>query len=104
MILEGNDLLPTLVKRYAKCTAQDIAFLRSRVAGILPRQPKLNDKRFRNVSVITAWNAQKDRINDIGGKRFAADTGQTVCKVHCTRYCFPTFTSGRNTSSTTKVE
>ncbi|KAJ6612940.1 hypothetical protein B0H10DRAFT_2165435 [Mycena sp. CBHHK59/15] len=30
------------------------------------------------VPIITSWNAQKDRINDIGSKRFALDTGQEL--------------------------
>jgi hypothetical protein len=64
--------------RYAACTADDIKFLRSRVAGRRPDQPKLADKRFRNVSIITALNSQKDRINELGSARFAADTGQTL--------------------------
>ncbi|EDQ98416.1 uncharacterized protein LACBIDRAFT_302380 [Laccaria bicolor S238N-H82] len=40
--------------------------------------PKLADKRFRNVSIITALNSQKDRINELGSVCFAADTGQTL--------------------------
>src|SRR6202044_3613291 len=35
-------------------------------------------KEFRNVSIITALNAQKDRINELGSVRFAAETGQTL--------------------------
>ncbi|KIJ11042.1 hypothetical protein PAXINDRAFT_164180 [Paxillus involutus ATCC 200175] len=34
--------------------------------------------KFRNVSIITAWNSQKDRINELGCTRFAADTGQDL--------------------------
>jgi hypothetical protein len=64
--------------RYATCTADDIKFLRSRVAGRRPEQPKLADKCFRNVSIITALNSQKDRINELGSARFATDTGQTL--------------------------
>ena len=52
--------------------------LRSRVAGRRPNQPKLADKSFRNVSIITALNSQKDRINESGSACFAADTGQTL--------------------------
>ncbi|KIJ96961.1 hypothetical protein K443DRAFT_75495, partial [Laccaria amethystina LaAM-08-1] len=64
--------------RYAKCTADDIKFLRSCITGRQPNQPKLADKRFRNVSIITALNSQKDRINELGSARFATDTGQTL--------------------------
>ena len=46
--------------RYAACTPEDIKFLKSRIAGRRSDQPKLSDKEFRNVSIITALNAQKD--------------------------------------------
>jgi hypothetical protein len=64
--------------RYASCTSEDIQFLRSRIAGKGPSQPKLADKKYRNVSIITAFNAPKDRINQLGSERFAKDTGQTL--------------------------
>jgi len=64
--------------RYAACTADDIKFLRSRVAGRQPDQPKLANKHFRNVSIITALNSQKDHINELGSACFAADTGQIL--------------------------
>src|ERR1700683_478597 len=64
--------------RYAACTPEDIKFLKTRIAGRQSDQPKLSDKEFRNVSIITALNAQKDRINELGSVRFAAETGQTL--------------------------
>ena len=64
--------------RYKACTPDDVAFLRTRVAGKAPLKPKLAQKRFRNVSIITAHNLQKDQINDLGAARFAADTNQTL--------------------------
>src|SRR6202167_2696649 len=64
--------------RYAACTPADIKFLKTRIAGRRSDQPKLSDKEFRNVSIITALNAQKDRINELGSVRFAAETGQTL--------------------------
>jgi len=64
--------------RYAACTPEDIKFLKSWIAGRHPDQPKLSDKEFRNVSIITAFNAQKDRINELGSARFTAETGQTL--------------------------
>jgi len=64
--------------RYAACTPEDIKFLKTRIAGRRPDQPKLSDKEFRNVSIITALNAQKDKINELGSARFAAETGQTL--------------------------
>ena len=61
--------------RYTACTPEDIEFLRSRIAGRDENHPKLNDEPFRNVSVITARNVQKDRINNEGAQRFASDHG-----------------------------
>jgi hypothetical protein len=52
--------------RYKSCTPEDIAFLRTRIAGPDGKRPKLSEKRFRNVSIITALNAQKDLINELG--------------------------------------
>ena len=40
--------------RYAACRSEDIKFLKSRIAGRHSDQPKLSDKEFRNVSIITA--------------------------------------------------
>ena len=64
--------------RYGSCTQENLEFLYSRIAGPNPGQPQLTDPHFRNVPIITAWNAQKDRINDIGALRFAKDTGQNL--------------------------
>src|ERR1700674_1049784 len=64
--------------RYAACTPEDIKFLKSQIAGRRSDQPKLSNKDFRNVSIITALNAQKDRINELGSVRFAAETGQAL--------------------------
>jgi len=61
--------------RYAACTSEDIAFLRTLIAGRGERSPRLSDPRFRNVSIITARNNQRDRINEEGSRRFAADHG-----------------------------
>jgi hypothetical protein len=64
--------------RYAACTIEDIQFLHSRIAGKRKGQPKLADKRFRNVSIITAFNASKDKINQLGSECLAKETGQTL--------------------------
>src|SRR6202035_4531747 len=64
--------------RYAACTPEDIKFLKTRIAGRRSDQPKLSNQEIRNVSIITALNAQKDRINELGSVRFAAETGQTL--------------------------
>jgi uncharacterized protein YchJ len=64
--------------RYAACTLEDIQFLKTRIAGRCSDQPKLSDKEFSNVSIITALNIHKDRINELGSVQFAAETGQTL--------------------------
>jgi PIF1-like helicase len=68
--------------RYAACTSEDIKFLKSRVAGRRPEQPKLAEKQFRNVSVITALNSQRDKINQLGAERFAAENKQSLVEFH----------------------
>jgi len=63
--------------RYAACTQNDLEFLNTLVAGNLRNDGKrlLTDPKFRNVSVITARNNQKDRFNEQGSARFAVDNG-----------------------------
>ncbi|KAF9455682.1 hypothetical protein BDZ94DRAFT_1179487 [Collybia nuda] len=79
MHIEDNKLRIALSNmRYGACTKSDIDFLRSRVVGKTEGRPKFTNPKLRNVSVITAWNAQKDRINDLGSARFATDTGQQL--------------------------
>jgi hypothetical protein len=63
---------------YTACTPQDISFLRSRIAGWGSNQPKLADKKYCNVSIITGLNVQKDKINQLGSEQYAAETGQTL--------------------------
>ena len=64
--------------RYKACTSEVIAFLHTRISGLGPDKPKLAQKRFQNVSIITAWNAHKDQINKLGSKRFAQGNGQEL--------------------------
>jgi uncharacterized protein DUF6570/helitron helicase-like protein/PIF1-like helicase len=64
--------------RYKACTSSDIAFLRSRISSELPGRRSVNEKEFRNISIITNLNSQKDEINRLGSLRFAAETGQTL--------------------------
>lgn len=77
---EGDAKLRTALEnmRYGACTVADVRFLRSRIAGKRPEQPKLAEKRFRNVSVITAWNSHKDKLNQLGSERFASETKQKL--------------------------
>ncbi|EAU89804.2 hypothetical protein CC1G_09386 [Coprinopsis cinerea okayama7 len=69
--------------RFAACTAEDIEFLRTRIVGDRPGRPKLTDKEFHNVSIITAWNSQKDALNEMGTARFAEETGQEIRYFYC---------------------
>ncbi|KAI0067152.1 hypothetical protein BV25DRAFT_1868127 [Artomyces pyxidatus] len=64
--------------RYNACTTEDIKLLMSRVAG--PENPSidLSHPNFRYVSVITALNAQRDQINTMGCRKFAADSKQQL--------------------------
>jgi hypothetical protein len=64
--------------RYKACTAENIQFLQTCIAGDHPDKPKLAQKRFHNVSIITAWNAYKDQINKLGSDKFTNDNGQTL--------------------------
>ncbi|KAH7905265.1 hypothetical protein BJ138DRAFT_1017962 [Hygrophoropsis aurantiaca] len=64
--------------RYKACTDEDIAFLMTRVSSDSPGSPSLKDSKFRDVSIITAWNSQKDRINELGAHRFAMDHGDEL--------------------------
>lgn len=86
--------------RYKSCTPDDISFLRSRVVGPGPNRPKLAEKRFRNVAIITAMNAQKDVINQEGCLKFAASTGQQLTHFYSydkwTEYEYPQEQSKRN--------
>jgi hypothetical protein len=77
---EADEKLRTALEnmRFAACTPEDIAFLRTRVASDRPGHPRLDSVIYRNVSVITAWNIHKDTINELGAKRFAQDTGQVL--------------------------
>ena len=64
--------------RYAQCTQDDIEFLKTLIAGKNPGQPNIAKKRFRNVSIITELNSQKDQLNKLGSLRFATETGQKL--------------------------
>ncbi|KAJ6529012.1 hypothetical protein B0H10DRAFT_2275891, partial [Mycena sp. CBHHK59/15] len=64
--------------RYAACAPADIAFLKSRVVGLKEGRRAFSDARFRSVPIITSWNSQKDKINELGGSRYADDTRQEL--------------------------
>ena len=76
---EDSALRTALVNmRYGACTPEDIKFLRKRIAGTRPDQPNVASKNFRNVAIICGVHSQKDRINQLGCERFAADTNQKL--------------------------
>lgn len=68
--------------RYGACTPADIDLLNSRVIGRGIDKSILQDVHFRNVSVITAWNAHRDSINTDASARFASETGQTLTRFY----------------------
>ena len=49
--------------RYAQCTEDDIKFLRTLITGKELKQPNIAKKLYRNVSIITELNSQKDQLN-----------------------------------------
>jgi hypothetical protein len=62
--------------RYGACTPEDLEFLHSRQIRKRPGHPTFEDTRFQNFSLITAWNSQKDQVNEMGCIKFAEETGQ----------------------------
>lgn len=64
--------------RYGACTPADITFLNTLVGNSTAADRTLANQKFRHVSVITHWNAKKDRINEVGCEDFAVQTGQTL--------------------------
>jgi hypothetical protein len=62
--------------RYKACTQADIEFLCTCITGPGTSRPKLAEKDFWNVSIITAWDSQKDRIKELGSVQFAKATNQ----------------------------
>ena len=71
--------------RYGACTKVDIQFLKTLVANKqLHNNNKLATESFRNVSIIVTRNIQRDKINDLGCKRFALQTGQKLYHFYST--------------------
>jgi len=64
--------------RYAACTEDDLEFLKTLHVDKNEREKTLSDPKFKNVSVITCLNTQKDQINETWSSRFAQDTGQQL--------------------------
>ena len=67
--------------RYKSCVAADINFLRMRISSTHPDRPdrsSICEGSFRDVSIITGTNLQKDEINRLGAVRFAQETNQVL--------------------------
>ncbi|KAM6493945.1 hypothetical protein JOM56_010306, partial [Amanita muscaria] len=64
--------------RYKDCTPEDLIFLKSRITSMQAGKPSICEPKFRNVSIITAKNIQKDEINRLGCVKFAHETGQEL--------------------------
>ena len=64
--------------RYAACTEDDLEFLKTLYVDRNKKGKKLSDPNFRNVSVITSLNTQKDQINESCSLCFTRDTGQQL--------------------------
>jgi len=60
--------------RYAACTNDDLEFLKTLYVNRNKKEKTLSDSNFRNVSVITSLNTQKDQINESCSFRFARET------------------------------
>lgn len=64
--------------RFRDCTEDDITFLKSRVTGRKDSVHTVTSAEFRNVSIITAWNVHKDKVNRLGTLWFANETKQEL--------------------------
>ena len=64
--------------QYAQCTEEDIDFLKTHIAGKNANPPNIAQKRYRNVSIITELNSQKDQLNKLGSLCFSKDTNQEL--------------------------
>jgi hypothetical protein len=75
-----NDRFRTALSnmRFASCSKSDLDFLHSRTISNRPGRPTFKRKEFRDVSIITAFNSQKDKINDLGSAKFAKEHGQDL--------------------------
>ncbi|KAF5314576.1 hypothetical protein D9611_007202 [Ephemerocybe angulata] len=63
--------------RFKDCTYEDVEFLRSRIPSFNPGLT-LSDDKWKNVSVITAWNTHKDQINEMNARRFALEHNEEL--------------------------
>ena len=52
--------------------------MKTLIAGKNANQPNIAQKQYRNVSIITELNSQKDQLNKLGSLRFSKDTNQKL--------------------------
>ena len=67
--------------RYKSCTAANINFLRTQISSTHPNGAKCSsicEGNFRDISIITGTNLQKDEINRLGALHFAQETNQEL--------------------------
>ncbi|PPR07900.1 hypothetical protein CVT24_002813, partial [Panaeolus cyanescens] len=64
--------------RYKSCTPNDLLFAQSLISSNGQNVPNINKDEFRNASIITGTNRNKDEINRLGTIRFAEETGQSL--------------------------
>jgi hypothetical protein len=65
--------------QYKSCSDEDIQFLHGCVTGKSgDHQSQWRDSQFRNVSVITSFNATRDKLSERGAMQFANETNQTL--------------------------
>ncbi|TFY56576.1 hypothetical protein EVG20_g8875, partial [Dentipellis fragilis] len=64
--------------RMASCTAEDIQLMLSCIPNDDNPHIDISKPEFRHSSIITAWNVQRDRLNELGSEQFAEDTRQKL--------------------------
>ncbi|KAJ3872528.1 hypothetical protein F5051DRAFT_463408 [Lentinula edodes] len=88
--------------RYKKCTAADIAFLRSRISANISGANSICEKIYRDIPIITAFNVHKDEINRVGCERFAAEHNETLIHFYSEDICRPQVDNPSNESKGAK--
>ncbi|KAJ8507304.1 hypothetical protein ONZ45_g10312 [Pleurotus djamor] len=69
--------------RYARCTPRDLALLRSLISTSCTGGRSIADSAFRNSSIITGNNSNKEAFNDLGNQRFAGEHGHDLQTFYC---------------------
>ncbi|TFK59133.1 hypothetical protein BDN72DRAFT_781172, partial [Pluteus cervinus] len=64
--------------RYKACTPEDLEFFDTRVHTNHTQGPSICADRFRNISIITGYNATRDKLNEMGTIRWAEEHQQDL--------------------------